>query len=460
MANLEHVALLRQGVEAWNRWREKHPDVNPDLSVLSFSGINLDGFDLHNTILWGSNFGGSSLREALLTRASLQRAYLFGVDLTGADLRGAFLSEAALGPANLYEADLSSADLLQANLSGACLYGAKLHKANLTKADLTGANFTNADLSESILLLARAVYTNFEGAILTGACIQDWSISEGTILSNVSCDYIYHRLGLTEQLEERRPSDPDKKFKPGEFTKLFQKVLSTVDLFFRDGVDWNALLISLEKLRVEAEGAELSIQAIENKNDGAFVIRVNVPLEANKAEIERFLKRQYEIEIKVIDEKYQFQLQLQGERLEEYRDQIKIQRQENTDLRRIVEKMADKEAPKYDMRGSTFGNFADTVQSGAKFQDTQNIYSPEQRQNLAEAAAEIQQLLDQLAQMDQTSTEVVAEAIHQEIKRNPTLKARLVSALKAGGLEALKAIFDHPLFSIPAETVKGWLEAE
>jgi len=111
------------------------------------------------------------------------------------------------------------------------------------------------------------------------------------------------------------------------------------------------------------------------------------------------------------------------------------------------------------MRGSTFGNFADTVQGGGKQQAIQHIYAPEQKQNLAEAAAEIQQLLNQLATSNPNDEEF-AEAIRREIQKNPTLKTRLVNALKSGGLEALKAIFNHPLFSIPAETVKGWLEAE
>jgi internalin A len=89
----------------------------------------------------------------------------------------------------------------------------------------------------------------------------------------------------------------------------------------------------------------------------------------------------------------------------------------------------------------------------------ENNYTAEQKQNLVEAAAEIQKLLNQLSQTS-TTNELITEAMSLEIKRNPTLKAKLRSALKAGGLEALKAIFNHPLFNIPAETIKGWLEAE
>ncbi len=122
--------------------------------------------------------------------------------------------------------------------------------------------------------------------------------------------------------------------------------------------------------------------------------------------------------------------------------------------------MSESYQSKYDQRNSN-NQFVDTAQSGSNVEFNQHNYTPEQKQNLAEAAAEIQQLLKQLEQTNPTSIEkVFTEVIHKEIQRNPTLKNRLQSALKAGGLEALKAIFDHPLFSIPAETVKGWLEAE
>ena len=35
MANEEHVALLKQGAEAWNAWRHENPDIRPDLRILA-----------------------------------------------------------------------------------------------------------------------------------------------------------------------------------------------------------------------------------------------------------------------------------------------------------------------------------------------------------------------------------------------------------------------------------------
>jgi HEAT repeat protein len=123
------------------------------------------------------------------------------------------------------------------------------------------------------------------------------------------------------------------------------------------------------------------------------------------------------------------------------------------------------ETPKYDLRGANIGNFAETVQ-GDQNATQYNYAAP---QNLTEAAAEIQKLLEQLAQSNpaifvEQNQAVALETLHQEIKRNPTLKSRLLNALKAGGTEALKialeAIFKNPLVAIPVETIKGWIETE
>ncbi len=70
MADEKQIARLREGVAAWNRWREENPGVRPDLSE-------------------------ADLREADLRGANLRGADPRGANLRGADFRGADLSEAA-----------------------------------------------------------------------------------------------------------------------------------------------------------------------------------------------------------------------------------------------------------------------------------------------------------------------------------------------------------------------------
>jgi uncharacterized protein YjbI with pentapeptide repeats len=43
MANDDHVAMLRKGVDAWNTWRDKNLNIRPDLSGVDLSRANLGG---------------------------------------------------------------------------------------------------------------------------------------------------------------------------------------------------------------------------------------------------------------------------------------------------------------------------------------------------------------------------------------------------------------------------------
>ena len=40
MAKQEHLKRLKQGVKAWNQWREKHPGIHLNLSGADFSSAN------------------------------------------------------------------------------------------------------------------------------------------------------------------------------------------------------------------------------------------------------------------------------------------------------------------------------------------------------------------------------------------------------------------------------------
>src|SRR5262249_38832250 len=96
MANPEHLAKLKEGVEAWNEWRKLNTEVRPD-----FSEADLGGADLHS----------ADLSHAKLIRADLSRANLSGADLRGGNLFGADLSGTDLSEANLCRASLRRANL-------------------------------------------------------------------------------------------------------------------------------------------------------------------------------------------------------------------------------------------------------------------------------------------------------------------------------------------------------------
>jgi uncharacterized protein YjbI with pentapeptide repeats len=180
MANDEHVALLKQGVDAWNKWRRENPDVQPDLGGADLGGADLKLAMLREAFLSGANLRRADLSEADVSEAGLSGASLSGANLSGANLYRADLSEADLSGtllfnANLFNANLSETDLraaamganlFHANLSGANLSGADLRWATLAVADLRRANLSGADLSGASL-----VGTDLTGADLTGCRI-------------------------------------------------------------------------------------------------------------------------------------------------------------------------------------------------------------------------------------------------------------------------------------------------
>ncbi|MEH2088732.1 COR domain-containing protein [Nostoc sp.] len=78
-------------------------------------------------------------------------------------------------------------------------------------------------------------------------------------------------------------------------------------------------------------------------------------------------------------------------------------------------------------------------------------------QNLAQAAKDIKELLDQLSQ-EYSSTAMVGVKAVEEIEQKPKLKARIINALKEAGSEALEKAVDHPAVSIVIAATKGFID--
>ncbi len=188
MANPEHLAILKSGVEAWNEWRERNPDVKPDLR--------------------GANLSTWNLRAARLAGADLGEASLGRTDLTEADCHAASFWRAELIEAFLIRADVRGADFCVADLAAAYLVEANVERANLSFSQLCMCNFTRAKLT---------------GARLYATARDDW------IIEGVDCSYIF----WDQYGSNRCPQHRD--LAPGEFEQIY-KTLPTIEYVFDNGM--------------------------------------------------------------------------------------------------------------------------------------------------------------------------------------------------------------------------------
>ena len=111
------------------------------------------------------------------------------------------------------------------------------------------------------------------------------------------------------------------------------------------------------------------------------------------------------------------------------------------------------EQPKFQQNITTAYGVAGNVEG------SQNIYVPEKQQTLAEAAAEIQDLLKQLEKTNPTATEqekvnYISAAIA------PPIRKRLVSAIKSGGRAAIEGFLDNPYLNVAMAVIEGWKTTE
>lgn len=148
MANKEHIKWFLEGVDSWNKRRQKEP-FKPDFEganipellgthVNSFEGVNLSNGFFRRTNFSGLNLKGADLRNSQLSEAILNNAVL-----SKANLRGVKACKASFN-----SADLSGADLQDADLKGADLRAAKLIQANFTNTKPWESNLFSEDQNQ------------------------------------------------------------------------------------------------------------------------------------------------------------------------------------------------------------------------------------------------------------------------------------------------------------------------
>ena len=435
---------------------------------------------IRNIAIVFAAIGGTNFRNANLTDANFIGATLKSTDLRNATLTRTIFSKTKLlnrvRPGKTYLQNTQLRQLLitgegqdknfdRQDLRGVNLQTAILTDASFIGADLSEANLQDADLSRAKLVQTQLDSTDFTGTTLTGAYIQDWGITNDTKFNGVRCEYVYMRLPTKENPDPLRKPDNNKEvFADGDFGDFIKPIFDTLDLYHNQGVDPRAIAISFKELAENHPEAELEIVAMEKRGEDKFLLRAKTAVTANKSELSNEYFNTYN-QVKGLPER-EIQLLLaekdsQIRRLENMvitaleRPSFYAQTYQNQG----VTKMSESYQSKYDQRNANI-QFVDTAQSGSNVTFNQTNYTPEQKQSLAEAAAEIQNLLKQLEETNPTATE--SEQI-AHLKDNTTLnlRKRALSALQGGTETAIdEFILENKLLKVGKAVIEGWLQPD
>jgi uncharacterized protein YjbI with pentapeptide repeats len=417
--------------------------------------------------------GGTSFYQAKLIDANFTSA-----KLKNTDFRKAILTRTCFHTTHICESVITDTTYLQEtelrqllitgngqgkNFENQTFQGLNLSQANLAYANLTNTNFYQSSLKEANLEGALLVRAQFESADLTnanltGACIEDWVVTKTTKLYGVRCKYIF--MKLTEG--DKRDQMPLKgEFKNNDFVVFVESIRDTIKLYHERDVNPSLALYVLQSLSEDYQ-CTLEIIKIEKRGENGAIIEVKVPGNLNEEQLKEtyYDKYQKSFNLYMTDPKKELKPSTNIENITLYKGFV-IGGDVNNST--VADTINQGDATMTGDRNinTAGGNYNEQIK-GSYVQG--NYYVAGQPQSLAQAAAEIQQLLKQLEQTYPTTTTsqqmvVAAEAINR-IENNPTMKQKVINAVKEGGLAAFEKAIDNPAGAFVVGAIKGWQEIE
>ena len=425
------------------------------ISVASIRGTRFQNADLTDANFTQATLKNSDFRESTLIHTCFQKTKKLDMVCPGKT----YLQNTQLRQL-LIKGEGQNKNFDRIDLSGLNLQGTTFTDASFIGANLNEANLQDADLSRAKLVQTQLDGTDFTGATLTGAYIEDWGITSDTKFNGVRCEYIYMRLPTEENPDPLRKPDNNKEvFANGDFGDFIKPLFDTLDLYHNQGVDPRAIAISFKKLAENHPDAELEIVAMEKRGEDKFLLRAKTAVTANKSELSNEYFNTYN-QVKGLSEReIQLLVAEKDNRIRSLETMVITALERPSFYAQTYQNQGDTKMSesKYDQRNAN-NQFVDTAASGSNVTFNQNNYTPEQ--NLAEAAAEIQQLLKQLEETNPTATE--SEQIsHIEDNTTPKFQRRAANALKAGSETAIdEFILDNKYLKVVKATIKGWVQPD
>lgn len=423
--------------------------------------------------------GGTSFRGADLTRANFSSAKLESTDIREAILTHVCWYGAKrldrVRPGATYLKNEPLRQLLingegqNQNFDRQNLRGVYLQRANLVNASFINSNLSETNLQGAILLGANLVQTNLDktnlrDAVLTGACLENWRITRNTVFDGIRGDYVYLKLPTKYDRDPNRiPPLHQGNFDENEFYTFIASILDTLNLYHRQNINAGVALAVLKGLS-EDYPVQFELAGIEKRGDSQYVMKLKVVGQSDHLQLQQEYYARYEQTFPLYDPKM-----LMPDTENMVAEIINtVKKNPGTHIENLHNKGIVITGGKVDMSGKRIeqsGNFGVGVNKGKiRTEKLAGTLNEAEQKNLADAATEIQQLLEQLSETYPTTTSreknIVVGEVVDRIESNPTLKARVINALKTGGTEAFKEAVDHPLINILVATIEGLLDAE
>jgi uncharacterized protein YjbI with pentapeptide repeats len=193
MANPEHVEILKQGVDVWNRWRKENPNIRPSLDSQFYRDADLYKYDFQNANLSNSNFYKSNFHRANLRFTDLSNADFTKTDCHRSSMIGANLESSKFRKANLDNVSLKDTCLLNADFSYASLRWTDFKNANASHSILVGSDFFETKLEGVAFSNAIVGQTRFNGIDLR--YVRDIETIEHSFPSAIDIETIYKSRG-------------------------------------------------------------------------------------------------------------------------------------------------------------------------------------------------------------------------------------------------------------------------
>ncbi|GEM_PF-1445938 len=476
---------------AYLGWRVLKGDKkNPWIRSLAIAFASTKGTSFREANLADANFTGATLkstdfRKAILTRTNFNNANQIYLARSGTT----YLQNLQVRQL-IITGEGQNKNFDRLDLRGVNLQGANLENASFIDADFYQANLQKANLSRTILVRANFERADLRGANLTGSCIQDWVITESTKLNEISCDYVYLRWIDGDKRDQMPPRG---QFKENGFVTFLRYILETVDLYHEKDINPKLALTVLQKMSRDYD-EPLNIVALGKIGERVFIqvkVSENIVREDFKEDyysqydnglklwsgnihnlpptVDSFIeKRINEIASEKTDDfVFVDTTYVEGNFTQTYQGEVNMSGDRNIQLgsgnynERIQGDYNQNSGITQNLSGGTmYGGMQAPQGDGNNQTMDNNVVSSEHKQILSEAAAEIQQLLEQLEKSYATDTingkmALATEAIAQ-IENNPILTARIFSPLKVGSVKSFEQFLSHPAASFVIKALEDW----